>query len=131
MMRNVFVAGAITAALLRLSGGAFAGADDYVFVLAKTEIKSSNVATIAVRLVNKATRKPVTGAALVRTRFLMAHDGGAEMDSTFEALPSPEPGVFAFRAPLTMAGKWSLSIAAKVPGESEAVAGKLAFRVIP
>jgi hypothetical protein len=34
-------------------------------------------------------------------------------------------------APLTMAGSWGLSIAAKVPGELETVVGKITFRVTP
>jgi hypothetical protein len=89
------------------------------------------VATVAVRLVHKPSGKPVTGAVIVQTRIVMAHDGGAEMASAFVPLPSPVPGVYAFMAPLTMAGPWLLSIEAKVQGEPEIVAGKIAFRVIP
>ena len=39
---------------MTLSGTAFAGADDYVFEPVKSEIKSSNVATVAVRRLYKA-----------------------------------------------------------------------------
>lgn len=110
---------------------ALADANDYVFEAIKTEIKSSNVATVAVRLVHKPSGKPVTDAVIVQARIVMAHEGGAEMASAFVALPSPRPGVYAFMAPLTMAGSWLLSIAAKVPGESETVVGKINFRVTP
>jgi hypothetical protein len=61
----------------------------------------------------------------------MAHDGGPEMASAFLPLPSPEPGVYAFKAPLTMVGPWLLSIAVKVQGEPEIVVGKINFRVTP
>jgi hypothetical protein len=108
-----------------------AGTDDYMFEPVKTEIKSSNVATVAVRLVHKPSGKPVPDAVIVQTRIVMAHDGGAEMASAFVALPSPEPGVYAFKAPLTMAGSWLLSIEAKVQGEPEIVVGKINFRVTP
>jgi hypothetical protein len=125
------ITGAATAVLMTLSNALSAGANDYVFELVKSEIKSSNVGTIAVRLLHKSTERPVTDAVIVQTRIAMAHEGGAEMDAAFVPLGSPKPGVYAFRAPLTMVGNWFLSIAAKVPGEPETVVGKITFRVTP
>jgi len=131
MTRKFVLTGAAVAVLASSTSVVLAGANDYVFEPVKTEIKSSNVATVAVRLVHKPSGKPVTDAVIVQTRIVMAHDGGAEMASAFVPLPSPEPSVYAFMAPLTMAGSWFLSIAAKVPGEPETVVGKITFRVIP
>jgi YtkA-like len=125
------ITGAAAAVLLTLSNALLAGANDYVFELVKSEIKSSNVGTIAVRLLHKPTERPVPDAVIVQTRIAMAHEGGAEMDAAFVPLGSPKPGVYAFRAPLTMVGSWFLSIAAKVPGEPEMVVGKITFRVVP
>jgi hypothetical protein len=125
------ITGTAAAVLMTLSTGVLAGANDYVFEPVKTEIKSSNVGTIAVRLLHKSTGTPVTDAVIVQTRIVMAHEGGAEMDEAFIPLGSPKPGVYAFKAPLTMAGNWFLSIAAKVPGEPETVAAKITFRVTP
>ena len=68
-------------AAMNLTGTAFAGADDYVFELVKSEIKSNNVATVAVRLLHKPTGKPVTDAVIVQTRLDMAPDGMADMDA--------------------------------------------------
>jgi hypothetical protein len=116
---------------MTLTNVTLAGANDYVFEPVKTDIKSSNVATIAVRLLHKPSERPVTDAVIVQMRIGMAHDGGAEMDTAFVPLASPEPGVYAFMAPLTMTGSWFLSIAAKVPGEPETVVGKIIFRVTP
>jgi YtkA-like protein len=131
MTRKFVLTAAGIAVLASLTSVVLAGADDYVFEPVKTEIKSSNMATVAVRLVHKPSGKPVTDAEIVQTRIVMAHDGGAEMASAFVPLPSPEPGVYAFMAPLTMAGSWFLSIAAKVPGEPETVVGKIIFQVNP
>jgi hypothetical protein len=125
------ITGTAAAVLMTLSTGVLAGANDYVFEPVKTEIKSSNVGTIAVRLLHKSTGTPVTDAVIIQTRIVMAHEGGAEMDAAFIPLGSPKPGVYAFKAPLTMAGNWFLSIAAKVPGEPETVAAKITFRVTP
>ena len=44
------------------------------------------------------------------------------------AVPSNEPGVYSFKTDLSMAGRWLLSIAAKVQGEAETVVGKITFR---
>ena len=131
MTRKFVLTAAAVAVLVALTNVILAGANDYVFEPVKTEIKSSNVATVAVRLLHKPSGRPVTDAVIVQMRIVMAHDGGAEMDTAFVPLASPEPGVYAFMAPLTMAGSWGLSIAAKVPGELETVVGKITFRVTP
>jgi len=128
ILRSTLATAAVVAAM-NLTGTAFAGADDYVFEPVKAEIKSSNVATVAVRLVYKPTGKPVTDAAIVQTRLDMAPDGMADMAAAIAPMPSPEPGVYAFKAPLTMAGRWLLTISAKVQGEPENVVGKLIFKV--
>jgi hypothetical protein len=129
ILRSTLAAAAVVAAM-NLTGTAFAGADDYAFEPVKSEIKSSNAATVAVRLLHKPTGKPVADAAIVQTRLDMAPDGMADMTTAIAQLPSPEPGVYAFKAPLTMAGRWLLTVSAKVQGEPETVVGKLTFRVI-
>src|SRR3954465_526362 len=129
MILRSAVAAAAVVAMMNLTGNAFAGAADYVFESVKSEIKSSNVATVAVRFLYKPTGKPVTDAAIVQTRLDMAPDGMADMATAIVPLPSPEPGVYAFKAPLTMTGRWLLTISAKVQGEPQTVLGKLTFKV--
>jgi hypothetical protein len=51
-----------------------------------------------------------------------------EMTSSLTPVPSPEPGVYAFKTDLSMIGRWLLRIAAMVPGERQAVVGKITFR---
>jgi hypothetical protein len=129
MIREIVLAVAAFAVAVSVAGNAFAGADDYAFEPVKTDIKSSNVATVAVRLVHKPSGKPVADATIVQTRLDMAPDGMADMATAIAPLPSPEPGVYAFMAPLTMAGRWLLTISAKVQGEADPVLGKIIFKV--
>jgi hypothetical protein len=69
------LAAAALVAVAGFANSAFAGADDYVFEPVNAEIKSSNVAVVAVRLVHKPSGKPVPDAAIVQTRIDMAPDG--------------------------------------------------------
>src|SRR5436189_6235566 len=111
------------------AGTAFADADDYAFEPVNAQIKSSNVATVAVRLVHKPSGKSVPDAAIVQTRIDMAPDGMASMAAAIVPQPTPQPGIYAFKAPLTMAGRWLLTVSAKVQGEPDTVIGKVVFKV--
>jgi hypothetical protein len=64
-------------------------------------------------------------------RIDMAPDGMAEMAGSLEQLPSTEPGVYRFKASLSMQGSWQLSLAAKVQGEIGTVESKLVVKVLP
>jgi hypothetical protein len=119
---------ALVAASLSLGGAAFAGAGDYVFEPVKAEVKRGDDAIVAVRLVHKPTGKPVSDAVIFRTRIDMAPDGMGDMASPLTPVPSTEPGVYAFKTELSMAGRWLLTISAKVQGELETVNGKITFR---
>ena len=102
---------------------------DYVFEPVKADVKKGDDVVVSLCLKHKATGKPVTDAVIVQTRLDMAPDGMADMATAIVPLPSPEPGVYAFKAPLTMAGRWLLTVSAKVQGEPETVIGKLIFKV--
>jgi hypothetical protein len=113
-----------------LTGPAFAGAADYAFEPVKAELNKGEV-TLAVRLVHKPTGKPVPDAVIVQSRVDMTPDGMAMMAAPLAAAPSPETGVYAFKTNLTMAGRWLLSVAAKVQGEPDTVVGKVVFTAKP
>ena len=123
------LAAAVFAAALILTTGARAGANDYVFEPVKAEVKKGDDVVVAVRLKHKPTGRPVTDAVIVTTLIDMGPDGMAEMASKLTPVPGGEPGVYAFKTELSMAGRWLLSIAAKVQGEPETVIGKITFRV--
>ena len=129
--KKVIAAAAFAAALalaLPLSGIAHAGAADYAFEPVNAEVKKGDDAVVAVRLLHKPTGKPVEGAVIIATRIDMAPDGMADMASPLTPAPSEEPGIYAFKTELAMAGNWLLTISAKVQGEQETVHGKITFR---
>jgi hypothetical protein len=107
---------------------ALAGANDYVFEPLAVEIRNGAGSELAVRLVHKPTGKPVVGAVFFRTRLDMSPDSMGEMTAKHAALPSAEPGVYKFRADLTMAGGWAFKIMAKVPGETDTVQATVVFK---
>jgi hypothetical protein len=128
MTRKFILAGAALVVAASLSGAAYAGANDYVFEPVKAEVKKGDDVVVSVRLKHKATGKSVTDAVIVQTRIDMGPDGMGEMASPLTAVPSNEPGVYSFKTELGMAGRWLLSIAAKVQGEPETIVGKITFR---
>jgi len=121
-------AGLIGLALSLITTTAFAGAADYEFQPLKVDVKNGAGSELAVRLVHKVSGKPVTGAVLFRTRLDMAPDNMADMTARHEAMPSSEPGVYRFRADLSMAGGWAFRVMAKVPGEKDTVEGVVVFQ---
>src|SRR5262249_7902210 len=128
MNLKLVLGGAALAAAAILNSSALAGANDYAFEPVNAQVKKGDDVTGAGRLVHKPTGKPVPDAVIILTRIDMAPDGMAEMASPLSALPSPEPGVYAFKTDLGMAGRWLFSIAAKVQGEPETVVGKITFQ---
>jgi hypothetical protein len=128
--KNAF-AHALSAALLglALTGPARADIKDYEFQLTKDEVKQGNT-ILDVRLVDKRSGQPVPDAVIFATRIDMAPDSMEEMTSKIEQLPSPEPGVYRFKAKLPMAGGWRLSLGAKIQGEAGTVENKLLLKAV-
>jgi len=127
---KIFHRAAVAAALavFGLAGApAIADIKDYEFQLIQSEAKKGE-ATIAVRLVNKKTGKTVPDAVIAAKRIDMAPDGMAEMATKIEQMPSTEPGVYRFKANLSMEGRWQLSLGAKVQGETGTVENKLVIQ---
>jgi Golgi nucleoside diphosphatase len=115
---------------LTSAAASLAAAIDYAFEPVAAELKKGDDVIVAVRLLHKPSGKPVTDAVIVRTRVDMAPDGMAEMESPVAPLPGNEPGVYAFKTDLPMAGRYQFSLAAKVQGESETVVGKVVFKAV-
>ena len=124
-MLSRFSTAALAATLSLAASIAMAGASDYAFEPVSPEMKKGDDVTLAVRLTNKQTGKPVSDAVVFKTRVDMAPDGMAEMQSPVSPLPSKEPGVYAFKTDLPMAGRYQVTLSAKVQGEPETVTGKV------
>ncbi len=118
-------AAALTVAATLVTSAAVAGASDYAFEPVAPEMKKGDDVTVAVRLTNRTTGKPVPDAVIFKTRVDMAPDGMAEMESPVTPLSSKEPGVYVFKTDLPMAGRYQVTLSAKIQGESETVNGKV------
>ena len=135
-MKNSYVcARALQAALIGIAvtGSATlvrADIKDYEFQLVDKTVKKGD-AVISVRLVHKPDGKPVSDAVIFAKRLDMAPDGMETMKTTIEPVPSTEPGIYKFKAEVTMEGGWQLSLAAKVQGETGTVENKLIVKATP
>ncbi|CUU20309.1 hypothetical protein ABIB94_000517 [Bradyrhizobium sp. JR7.2] len=116
---------ALAATLSLAASAAMAGAGDYAFEPVTPQMRKGEDVTLAVRLTNKQSGKPIPDAVIFKTRLDMAPDGMAEMESAVAPLPSREPGVYAFKTDLPMAGRYQMTLSVKVQGEPETVTGKV------
>jgi hypothetical protein len=119
------------ATALALATTSFAAATDYEFQLVEPEVAQGQEATVAVRLIDKRTAKPVPDAVIFTTRLDMAPEGMEAMTTSVEAIRSTEPGVYVFKTNLSMEGGWRFKLAAKVQGETETVQGELVLQAKP
>ena len=108
-----------------------AGIEDYTFELVQSELRVGDGAIVDVRLLNTKTGSTVPDAVIFATRIDMAPDNMADMTSTLRPLPSPAPGSYRFQTDLTMAGRWQLSLDAKIQGEIGTLDTKLVLTARP
>ena len=115
----------ITAAIVGASSSAFADINDYKFELVDQTVQAGPDKIVAVRLTDTRTGKPVPDAVIFATRLDMAPEGMQEMATKIVPIPGAEPGTYKFKATFGMAGRWQLSLGAKVQGETGTVENKL------
>ena len=129
-MKSLIVARVMSTALL---GAAFAGASlpayaeikNYEFQLVQPTVQAGADRVVTVKLVDKTTGKAVPDAVIFTSRLDMAPDGMQEMATKVAPMPGGEPGTYKFKASFSMAGRWQLSLGAKVQGEAGSVESKL------
>jgi YtkA-like len=122
---HAFAAALIAVAIGSASTAALADIKDYKFELVDQTVQTGADKVITVRLMNIKTGKPVPDAVIFATRLDMAPDGMQEMMTKIVPVPGAEPGTYKFKANLSMAGHWQLSLGAKVQGETGTVENKL------
>src|SRR5712692_8908038 len=135
-MKTFNISRALRTALIGISvigsaGIARADIKDYEFQLVDQTVQAGPDKTIAVRLMNRKTGKPVPDAVIFATRLDMAPDGMQEMATKIMPMPGGEPGTYKFKATFGMAGRWQLSLGAKVQGETGTVENKLVLKATP
>ncbi|CEG06638.1 hypothetical protein BN961_00008 [Afipia felis] len=112
------------AAIGAASTAAFADIKDYKFELVDQTVQAGPDKVIAVKLINTKTGKPVPDAVIFAIRLDMTPDGMQEMATKITPMPGSEPGIYKFKATFGMAGRWQLSLGAKVQGENGTVENK-------
>jgi YtkA-like len=119
---------AVVAAALTMSTTAtipaWADVKDYEFQLVSQEVKKGD-AVIAVKLVHKPSGRAIPDAVIFAKRLDMGPDNMADMQAKLDPVPGSEPGVYQFKTNLDMAGRWALTLGAKVQGETGTVQTKV------
>ena len=128
-MKTFTHAHAIAAALIAVAIGsastaALADIKDYKFELVDQTVQAGPDKVITVRLMNTNTGQPVPDAVIFASRLDMTPDGMQEMMTKIVPMPGGEPGTYKFKASFGMAGRWQLSLSAKVQGETGTVENK-------
>src|SRR6195952_5097364 len=136
-MKTSNITRAVQAALIVAAVGcaspqAVADINDYRFELVDPAVKAGPDKIITVRLMNQKTGKAVPGAVIFATRLDMAPDALKEMVTKVTPVPNAaEPGTYRFQATLGMAGRWQLTLDAKIQGEAGTLENKLVITAQP
>jgi YtkA-like len=125
-MRTRKTCAALVAAALTIAAAAPVLADvkDYEFQLVSQEVKKGDT-MIAVKLLHKPSGRAIPDAVIFAKRIDMGPDNMGSMTAPLEPVAGGEPGVYQFKTSLEMAGRWALTLAAKVQGETGTVQSKL------
>ncbi len=124
--RTVFGAALLTFSILA-AGTAVAAPTDYRFELAQAQPAGPGKTDLTVRLVHVPDKKPVPGAVLFETKADMTPGGMADWTGKVTPLPSDQQGLYRFQVETGMAGKWQLSLGARIQGETGTVRGTVPF----
>ena len=120
---------ALVASIL-ISVSAFAAPADYRFELVQASSAGPGKTTVVkLRLVHIPDGKAVSGAIITQTKFDMGPEGMADMSGPAKTTAATEPGVYQIEIQPSMAGKWALTLSARVQGEPETVRGTVAVSV--
>lgn len=114
----------IAAVMSGTSTAAMADIKDYRFELVDQTVQAGPDKIITIRLTNTKTGKLVPDAVIFAMRLDMAPDGMQEMVTKIAQMSGGEPGTYKFKASFGMAGRWQLSLGAKVQGETGTVENK-------
>ena len=125
---KLMLAATAYATTLMIVSVAWSAANDYAFEPVKAEIKKGGGVTLAVRIIHKPSGKPVSDAVIFSPRIDMSPEGMATMTAPVTPAAGSEPGVYGFKTNLPMAGRWLLTVPAKVQGELQTVTGKVTFK---
>lgn len=119
--------GAGAAALVVTSGIALAAPADYRFEAVQPHVKAAGDTVVTVRLIHVPDNQPVKGAVIFSNKMEMPMPGMAPMTTKVSAVQPTTPGEYPFQSDLSMGGSWTLTLAAKVQGETGTISGSVPF----
>jgi hypothetical protein len=129
--RHLLVASALAiVAHVASPSASWAAGKDYRFEVAGQPVKSGKDTVVKVKLVHAPDNKPITGAIILPPKADMGPEGMAEMTTPVKVLQATEPGVYQVSLEPGMAGKWALTLSAKVQGEPETVRGTVTVDLV-
>jgi hypothetical protein len=108
-----------------------AAAADYRFELVGQPIQTGAQATVTVRLVRIQTNQPVANAVIYQQRLEMPMQGMAPMSGVVGPAQADGQGNYRFAVQTGMGGDWTLTLAARIQGETEVVRATLRVRSTP
>jgi len=115
-------------AIIALASPALPAADNYEFQAGSSELKAGKGRVISIKLIDKRTKKAVSGATFIHTALDMSPENMADTKGKIAADTSTDPNVYRFKADFSLSGVWALKLKAKVPGEVQTVEGVLILR---
>ncbi|MCO6416172.1 FixH family protein [Siccirubricoccus sp. KC 17139] len=130
---NPLHAAALAVAVAGCASAFQTSSESYRFELVDSQVRASDTGVqLRVRLVRLPDNRPVTGAEIYGQRLGMWMSGYKTTTWRMTAAVGPAEaegnGVYRLRAELPMAGEWSLSLSARVPGEARPVRGTVRVR---
>ena len=128
--KSAFFTALIFLLLVSMSIPVFGNSDHYIFELIENEVLVGNRIEFSVRILHKATSKPVTDAMIFADRIDMSPDGKPDRSTHLAALSSDDPGIYRYRANLVEAGNWQLTLMTMIPGAQGMVEGKVVLKVV-
>jgi Cu(I)/Ag(I) efflux system membrane fusion protein len=103
--------------------------DAYRFEAVTAQVSAERGQEFAIRI-NGPDGTPAENAKITGIRLDMSPDGMAGMNSPVTEEPPGAPGIFAYRADFTMAGRWALHVEAQVPGLVVPVIGEIILTAV-
>ncbi len=113
-----------------ISGTALADPKDYRFEAVQPQVMVSPTATVAVRLIHIPSKKPAPDAIIFQPKMEMPMGNMAPMPTKVAPAAPDGKGVYPFTADISMAGQWTLTVSAKIPGEAATITGTVPFTAV-
>lgn len=118
---------AICTLTIMAAGSAHADPKDYRFEAVQAHVKAASDTVVSLRLIHIPDNKPVTDAVVFSSKMEMPMAGMAPMVTRVSPVKASAAGEYSFQTDLSDGGTWTLTVSAKVQGETGTVSGAVPF----